>query len=249
MLIYSKKQIRCIKHVIGRRLIGVAHRVGASPLLLNLASLQQGYRLHHNTKVNSWWNTLYSLVFEDRKTFDLTIATKLQKKLNDYFKCIYFLLSRAPLGQSHYLAPVALGFLIMRKIFLVGNLFLLMCPSQCWSQHTVFYSMCGTGLPSANGAHQAWWLQWLVQPPTTNQYIRTGPLGGIWTHNSEDWNLKPDHSASGIATKLQSDSLAALMIMSVFSILSWWICWNHSAQKWLCQWLTSLVMQIPTISS
>ena len=81
---------------------------------------------------------------------------KNEKNFNDYFKCIYFLLSRAPLGQSHYLAPVALGFLIMRKIFLVGNLFLLMCPSQCWSEHTAFYSMCGTVLPSANGVHQAW---------------------------------------------------------------------------------------------
>jgi len=60
----------------------------------------------------------------------------MKKKISDYFKCIYFLLSRAPLGKSHYLAPVALGFLIMRKIFLVGNLSLLMCPSQCWSDPT-----------------------------------------------------------------------------------------------------------------
>ena len=96
----------------------------------------------------------------------------MKKKISDYFKCIYFLLSRAPLGKSHYLAPVALGFLIMRKIFLVGNLFLLTCPSQCWSEHTAFYSMCGTVLPSANGVHQAWWSQWLIQPPPpTSTYI------------------------------------------------------------------------------
>jgi hypothetical protein len=57
------------------------------------------------------------------------LCIMVKKKLIDYFKCVYFLLSRAPFGRSHYLAPVALGFLIMRKIFLVGNLFLLTCPS------------------------------------------------------------------------------------------------------------------------
>jgi hypothetical protein len=29
------------------------------------------------------------------------VETVSKKKLNDYFKCIYFLLSKAPLGQSH----------------------------------------------------------------------------------------------------------------------------------------------------
>jgi hypothetical protein len=67
------------------------------------------------------------------------LCIMVKKKLIDYFKCVYFLLSRAPFGRSHYLAPVALGFLIMRKIFLVGNLFLLTCPSQCWSEHTAFF--------------------------------------------------------------------------------------------------------------
>ncbi len=89
-----------------------------------------------------------------------------------------FFLSRAPLGQS-------------------GNLFLLICPNQCWSEHTVFYSLCGTVLPFANGLHQTWWSQWLVQPPATKEYIRTGPIGGVWTQNPEDWKLKPDHSVSG----------------------------------------------------
>jgi len=59
--------------------------------------------------------------------------------------------------------------------------------------------MCGTIFPSANGVHQAWWLQWLIQLPATNQYIHTGPLGGEWTHDSEDWNLKPNHLASVFA--------------------------------------------------
>jgi len=117
------------------------------------------------------------------------------KKLNDFFKCIYFFLWRTPLGQSHYLTPVTLGLLIVRKIFLVGNLFFLMCPSQCWSEHTAFYSMCGTILPSANGVHQAWWLQWLVQLPTTNQYIHTVPLGGNMNQQLWGWKhgLLADH--------------------------------------------------------
>ena len=105
-----------------------------------------------------------------------------------------FFLSRAPLGQS-------------------GNLFLLICPSQCWSEHTVFYSLCGTVLPFANGLHQTWWSQWLVQPPTTKEYIRTGPMGGYW-------KLKPDHSVSGTTQAYCIQHHNSLQLMMKDSC--WW---------------------------
>jgi hypothetical protein len=96
----------------------------------------------------------------------------LPENFKDYFKCVCFLLSRAPLGRSHYLTPVALGFLIMRKIFLVGNLFLLMCPSQCWSEHTAFTACVGLffHLPTVStrpGGHSGLF----SHPPPTSTYV------------------------------------------------------------------------------
>ncbi len=121
---------------------------------------------------------------------------KIKKKQNDYFKCLYFLLWRAPLGWSHYLAP-ALGFLIMRKIVLVCNLFLLTC--QCWSEHTTFYTAClgpffhlpmvSPQTPMIAMACSA------THHQLVHMYWSTG-RGGVWTHNPEDCNLKPNHLAS-----------------------------------------------------
>ena len=94
---------------------------------------------------------------------EVNVVVKLITKCGwcNLVKCVYFLLSRAPLGPSHYLTPVVLGqFLIMRKI-------LLMCPSsQCWSEHPAFYSICGTVLPFANGVNAKQWDVIPMLPPT-----------------------------------------------------------------------------------
>jgi hypothetical protein len=107
-------------------------------------------------------------------------------------------ISRSLLGWSHYLAPVALGLLIMRNIaYLLRNPVVADVTQPNAGQNTLLFSMCGTILLSANSVPRPSGLSSLFSHFATHQYVHTDPLSGIWIHNPEEGNLKPNPSASG----------------------------------------------------
>jgi len=64
--------------------------------------------------------------------------------------------------------------------------------------HYFLYSMFGAILPSANGVPQTPMIAMACSAThhqLVHMYWSTG-RGGVWTHNPEDCNLKPNHLAS-----------------------------------------------------
>jgi len=57
------------------------------------------------------------------------------KKLNDFFKCIYFFTIESPFRSITLPHTSGTRVSYHEENIFVGNLFLLMCPSQCWSEH------------------------------------------------------------------------------------------------------------------